>query len=134
MSDLPEFGTVGFYEEVAKQLNADPEWRAMATPITYTMIFHYQEPINKYFLLNFEAGEITETAELPGPDGDRHIDFLISGKPPAWAGVIKQEINPTAALATAQLKVNGKQTVLLRHMKKFSYMINKMTQIEAVFP
>jgi putative sterol carrier protein len=133
MSDVPEFGTIGFYDEVARQLNADPQWREMATPITYTMTFHYLEPTNKYFYLKFESGEITETAELSGPD-ERHVDFLIEGKPESWAGVIKQEINPNAAMATGKLKVQGKQTILLRHMKKFSYMINKMTTIEAVFP
>jgi putative sterol carrier protein len=133
MADLPEFGTVGFYEEVARQLNADEQWRQMATPITYTMIFHYEEPVKKYFYLSFDAGEITETAELASSE-DKTVDFLITGEPASWAGVIRGDINPTTAMATGKLKVQGKQTVLLRHMKKFSYMINKMTTIDAVFP
>jgi putative sterol carrier protein len=133
MVDKPLFGTVGFYEEVAKQLNDDPVWREMAVPITYTMTFHYEEPVAKYFFLNFQAGEITETLELSSPD-ERHVDFLISGKAEVWQAVIQGEISPPTAMATAKFKISGKQTILLRHMKKFSYMINKMTQIDAVFP
>jgi putative sterol carrier protein len=131
--DKPVFGTLGFYEEVAKQLNDDTTWREMAVPITYTMTFHYEEPINKYFFLNFEAGEITETSELVSPD-ERHVDFLIAGKPEVWQGVIQGAISPPTAMATAKFRIAGKQTILLRHMKKFSYMINKMTEIDAVFP
>jgi putative sterol carrier protein len=133
MADKPRFGTVGFYEEVAKQLNDDATWREMSVPITYTMTFHYEEPVDKYFFLNFEAGEITEVMELGRPE-ERHVDFLIAGQPAVWQAVIQGRISPPTAMATAKFKIAGKQTILLRHMKKFSYLINKMTEIDAVFP
>jgi len=133
MSDAPMFATVEFYEAVADALNNDPVWLDMAKPITYTMVFVYEEPVNKVFYLSFDEGRITETLELANPT-ERSADFVITGKPDSWKGVILKTINPTSAMATGKLKVNGKQTVLLRHMKKFSYMIDKMTRIEAVFP
>ena len=132
MSQRPVFGTLGFYEAVAEDLNNDPVWLDMATPITYDMIYHYEEPIDKVFFIRFEAGKITETGELASAD-ERPADFVIAAKPDAWKAVITQEMNPTAALASNRLKIKGKQTILLRHMKKFSYLINKMTQMDTVF-
>ena len=48
-------------------------------------------------------------------------DDLAAGKPAAWQGVCQGTMSPTAAMVTQKLKVKGKQTVLLRHMKSFSY-------------
>jgi putative sterol carrier protein len=132
MSDLPQFGTVGFYEVVAENMNNDPTWLEMATPITYTMVFSYGEPISKDFFIRFDEGRITEVYELEDP-ASVTVDFFISGKPEHWQGVIQGTLNPNSAMATGKLKVDGKQTVLLRHMKKFAYMINMMTQIEASY-
>lgn len=132
MTHPPQFGSVNFYKAVADDLNSDSVWLEMATPITYTMVFVYEEPVNKMFLIRFDQGRIEETYELESLDGVS-ADFVINGKPESWAGVIRKEINPNVAMATGKLKINGKQTVLLRHMKKFAYMIDKMTQVEADF-
>ncbi len=132
MSEKPVFGTVGFYQAVADDLNADETWLEMAKPITYTMVFVYEEPINKNFSLRFEAGRITEVSEVEDPQ-QVGADFVINGKPAAWRGLIKKELDPNSAMATGKVKIDGKQTVLLRHMKKFSYMIDKMTSIDADF-
>ncbi len=128
----PHFGSVAYYEAVAAAMNADDTWLEMATPITYTMVFSYGAPVDKHFFVRFEEGRITEVRELDDP-GSATVDFFITGAPEHWQGVIQGIIKPNSAMASGKLKVDGKQTVLLRHMKKFSYMINKMTQIEASY-
>jgi putative sterol carrier protein len=130
--DRPVFGTLGFYQEVADALNSDPAWLEMATPITYSMIYFYDLPINKAFFINFDQGKITEVAQLASAD-ERPADFVITGPPDAWKAVIQKSLTPTAAMATGKLKVQGKQTILLRHMKKFSYLIDKMTTLDTDF-
>jgi putative sterol carrier protein len=129
---LPEFNSVAYYEAVAASLNTDPIWLDMAKPITYTMVFCYEHPVDRNFLVRFHEGRITEVREVAEPRGET-VDFVITGKPESWRGVIHGDIKPNAAMATGKLKVDGKQTVLLRHMKKFAYMINKMTQIDASY-
>lgn len=131
-TDRPVFGTVGFYQAMADALNSDPAWLEMATPITYTMIYRYEPPVDKTFFIRFEEGRITEVTELATPD-ERPADFVISGEPASWQGVLQKTINPTVAMATGKLKVQGKQTVLLRHMKRFTYLIDKMTTLDPVY-
>ena len=131
--ERPVFGTVGFYQATADALNGDPAWLEMATPITYTMVYRYEAPVDKTFFISFDQGKIVEVCELGSTD-ERKADFVITGRPDAWKAVITKAMSPTAAMATGKLKVAGKQTILLRHMKKFSYLIDKMTTLDAVFP
>ena len=131
--ERPVFGTVSLYEALAENLNADPVWRELATPITYTMIYAYLPPVDKRFYLRFDQGEIVEVRDLPAGE-DLEVDFVISAKPDVWAALIKLEMNPTAAMATGKVKVKGKQTVLLRHMKRFSYLIDRLCHMDPAFP
>lgn len=131
--DKPVFGTVGFYEALADTMNNDAKWLEMATPITYSMVYKLEAPIDKRFFMRFEKGAITEIDEL-APGDERHVDFTFSGKPEVWAAVIKKEMTPTSAMATGKLKVDGPQTVLLRQMRKFAYLNEKMASMDAVFP
>ena len=130
--DRPVFGTVSLYTALAENLNADPVWRELAKPITYTMIYAYLPPIDKRFYLRFDEGEIVEVRDLK-PDEDFAVDFVISAKPDVWAALIKLEMNPTSAMATGKVKVKGKQTVLLRHMKRFSYLIDRLCHMDPSF-
>jgi ubiquinone biosynthesis protein UbiJ len=129
----PVFGTVSLYEALARDLNADPVWREMATPITYTMIYHYLEPIDARFFLRFDHGEIVDVRDVAA-DEDLAVDFTISAKPAVWEALIRLEMQPTAAMATGKVKVKGRQTVLLRHMKRFSYLIDRLCHMDPVFP
>ncbi len=131
--DRPVFGTVSLYESLAASLNADPVWRELATPITYSMVYAYLPPVDKRFYLRFDAGEIVEVRELDRAE-DPAVDFVISAKPDVWAALIKLEMNPTAAMATGKVKIQGKQTVLLRHMKRFSYLIDRLCHLDPAFP
>ena len=133
MADRPVFGTVSFYEAVGEALNSDEEWRKIAEPITFTFIFNYEEPLYKAFLMRFDKGEVVETAELSSPD-EREADFVISGPVEYFAELIKGEVSPATAMATQKLRIAGKQALLLRHLKKLSRMLNKMTQLDPVFP
>jgi putative sterol carrier protein len=124
-----EFGTVKVYEEMANLLNNDPEWAEKGKAITYTMIYDYGAPVSKAFFVKFEEGKITEVRELPSAEGES-ADFVISGAPEVWRGVLDKSINPTAAMTRGQLKVKGKMTTLLKHMGAFGYIIDSMTKIE----
>jgi hypothetical protein len=124
-----EFGTVTVYEEMANLLNHDPAWSEKGKAISYTMIYDYGPPVSKAFYVRFAEGRVSEVRELAAVD-DEAADFVISGAPDVWRGVLTKSINPTAALTRGQLKVKGKMTTLLKHMNAFSYIIDSMTKIE----
>jgi putative sterol carrier protein len=126
-----EFGTVHVYEEMARRLNGDPVWAEKGKAINYTMVYKFQAPVDKAFLVRFEEGQINEVAEY-GLDDHPKADFVISGPPTVWRGIFSKEVSPTAALTRGQLKLEGKMTQLLKHMSAFSYVIDAMTEIELV--
>lgn len=126
-----KFGTVAVYEEMARLLNDDPEWAEKGKAITYTMIYNYEAPVDKAFFVRFEEGRITEVRELLSPDVET-ADFVISGAPEIWRGVLEKKLNPTAVLTRGQLKVKGKLTTLLKNMSAFGYIIDCMTKVELV--
>jgi hypothetical protein len=126
-----EFGTVKVYEEMANLLNDDAEWAEKGKAITYTMIYDYGPPVSKAFFARFEAGRVTEVKELSSADAEP-ADFVISGPPEIWRGVLEKKISPTAAMTKGQLKVKGKLTTLLKHMTAFGYVIDTMTKIELI--
>ncbi len=125
----PVFGTVGVYEALAEILNADPQWQEMAKPISYTMIYAYSAPIDKRFLLRFDQGEIVEVRDLE-PQEVVDADFIISGKPVVWRDLIQQKLSPTTAMATGKVKIKGNQATLLRHMKRFNYLISRLCTMD----
>lgn len=126
---MATFGTIEVYEEMAKLLNNDPEWAEKGKAISYTMIYVYGPPVDKNFFLRFEEGQITEVREVASPE-EEPADFVLSGAPDVWRGVLDKTLNPTAALTRGQLKVKGKMTTLLKHMSAFNYVIDAMTRIE----
>ena len=124
-----KFGTVQVYEAMAEMLNADPEWADKGKNITYTMIYDYRAPVDKSFLVRFDAGKVTEVRELSSAD-DEPADFVISGDPETWRAVLERKTSPTAAMTRGQLKVRGKMSVLLKNMSAFSHILDSMTKIE----
>lgn len=124
-----EFGTIQVYEAMAEMLNADPEWADKGKNITYTMIFEYRAPVDKSFLVRFDAGKVTDVRELSTPD-EEPADFVISGDPENWRAVLEGRTSPTAAMTRGQLKVKGKMSVLLKNMSAFSHILDSMTKIE----
>lgn len=124
-----EFGTVKVYEAMADLLNEDPEWAEKGKAISYSMIYDYGAPVSKAFFVRFEEGRVVDVRELAAADHEP-ADFIISGAPDVWRGVLDKSLNPTVALTRGQLKVKGKMTTLLKHMTAFSYVIDSMTKIE----
>ena len=126
---MATFGTIEVYEEMAKLLNSDPEWADIGKAISYTMVYVYGPPVDKNFLVRFEEGQVTDVREVASAE-DEPADFVLTGAPEVWRGVLDKTLNPTAALTRGQLKVKGKMTTLLKHMSAFSYVIDAMTKIE----
>ncbi|NDJ91403.1 SCP2 sterol-binding domain-containing protein [Mycolicibacter kumamotonensis] len=128
----PKFGTVEVYELLANILNADPKWRDLAKPISYTMVYAYTAPIDKRFLLKFHQGEVVEVRDLlPGEEAT--ADFVISGAPMVWRDLIQQKLSPTVAMASGKVKIKGSQAALLRHMKRFNYLISQLCSMDLEF-
>lgn len=123
-----KFGTVGFYEAMADQLNRDPEWTTLGKAISYSMIFDYGPPVDKRFFALFDEGRVIEVREAAPDESD--VDFAISGPADLWRGIFDQTVNPTAALMKGQMKVKGKMTALLKNMNAFNYVIDSMTKID----
>jgi hypothetical protein len=130
--DRPVFGTLSLFEAMADALNSDPVWTEKGANITASMVYSYLPPIGRLFFLNFDHGKITEVAELASED-ERPSDYVITGTPDVWRAVFKKELKPTTAMATAKLKVKGKQTYLLRNMAAFSYILEVMTGLDLVY-
>lgn len=127
-----EFGSVALYEEMGKLLNTDEEWlNQIGSKITYSMAYEYGDPVNRVFFVNFDKGRVDTVKELDSLDGVE-VDFVISGSGETWRGILTKEINPTTALTRGQLKVKGKMATLLKNMSAFTYIINKMMEIELV--
>ncbi len=126
---MATFGTIEVYEEMAKLLNSDPEWADKGKAISYTMVYVYGPPDDKNFLVRFEEGQVTDVREVASAE-EEPADFVLTGAPEVWRGVLDKTLNPTAALTRGQLKVKGKMTTLLKHMSAFSYVIDAMTKIE----
>jgi putative sterol carrier protein len=127
---MAQFGTAEVYEEMARLLNADPEWtEKRGVKISYTMVYDYGAPIDKAFFVRFEEGKVTEVKELASR-GDIAADFVIAGDGDVWRGVLTKAIDPTIALTRGQLKVQGKMSTLLKNMNAFKYIIDTMTEIE----
>lgn len=134
MSQRPTFGTVSFYEAMAEALNDDPAWEEKGKPISCAMIYSYGPPVDKAFLVNFEAGRVTEVTELASVhDRDGDAEFVISGSADAWKAVLRKQLKPATAMATGKLKVKGKQTYLLRNMAAFSHILDVMTELDPVY-
>ena len=122
------FGTVGFYQAMADQLNSDPAWDDIGKDLSYSMVYVYTEPVNKRFYAVFDQGKVTGVREATEADAET-VDFVITGAPDVWRGIFEKTINPTAALTTGKMKVKGKMTTLLKNMKAFSYVIEAMTKV-----
>ncbi len=131
-AEHPRFGTISFYEAMADALNNDPVWKDKGKSITCSMLHVYASPVDRTFFANFEAGRVTEVAELP-PGESHQTDFVIAGSPEHWKAVLRKEIKPATAMATGKLKVEGKQIYLLRNMAAFSRMLDLMTELDPVY-
>jgi hypothetical protein len=131
-TERPVFGTLSLYQAMADALNNDALWAEKGANITASMVYSFLPPIGKLFYLNYDHGKIIEVAELISED-ERSADYVISGSPEAWRAVFKKELKPTTAMATGKLKVQGKQTYLLRNMSAFSYILEVMTGLDPVY-
>ena len=126
-----EFGTVEVYEVLADVLNNDPKWAELGKDIDYSMIYDYGAPVSKAFFVHFRGGKVESVHELASADAEP-ADFVLSGNPDVWRGVLDRTINPTVALTRGQLKVKGKMTTLLKNMNTLSYINEALTKIELV--
>jgi len=133
MADRPVFGELSFYEAMAESLNADPEWAEIGKALSYSMTYVYGAPIDRVFYVEFDEGRVVEVAELATPE-ERIADFVVSGSPDNWKAVLTGAVKPATAMATGKLKIQGKQTVLLRNMKAFTHVMAVMTALDPVYP
>jgi hypothetical protein len=122
------FGTIEVYDEMATLLNGDEEWVERGRGITYSMIYHYADPVNRTFFVRFDEGRVSDVRELASPDAEA-ADFVISGPPDVWRGILEKKMSPMVALTRGHLKLRGKLTTLIKHMDGFNYIIDSMTKI-----
>jgi hypothetical protein len=125
---MSELGTIGYYHKLQAILNGDATWATLASRITCSMVHAYGDPIGRSFLINFEAGRVTDVAEVD-TSVDPKADFVISGPGSAWREVLSGDVKPTTALASGKLGVQGSQMFLLRNIKPFTYLFETMTAL-----
>jgi hypothetical protein len=132
MSDPVQFGTLGFYQKMAEALNVDPEWVEKGKPLSCAMVFVYGPPVDRNFYVSFDAGKVTDVAELASVE-ERPAEFVITGTGEAWRAVLRREVKPATAMATGKLKVKGRQTYLLKNMAAFSHILDVMTRLDPIY-
>jgi putative sterol carrier protein len=126
---MAKFGTIEVYQELANLLNEDSVWAEKGKDINHAMVFDYGDPISKAFFVRFEHGKLTDIRELPSADAEP-ADFVMSGAPDSWRGMLEGSLTPTAALTSGRLKCKGNMMKLLREMKAFSHIMGSMSSIE----
>jgi len=126
----PLFGTREVYDALAEALNDDPKWLAKATMLNYTMTHVYSEPINKTFTFRFEGGKLLDVRDVDGP---APADFVLTATPEIWERMlVSQTITPQVAMVTRKVQVDGKLTVLLKHISVFNYLLAVLIGLEPV--
>jgi hypothetical protein len=126
----PLFGTREVYDALAEALNDDPKWLAKATMLNYTMTHVYTEPINKTFTFRFEGGKLLDVRDVEGP---APADFVLTATPEIWERMlVSQTITPQVAMVTRKVQVDGKLTVLLKHISVFNYLLAVLIGLEPV--
>jgi hypothetical protein len=126
----PTFGTREVYDALAEALNDDPKWLAKATMLNYTMTHVYTEPIGKTFTFRFEAGKLLDIREVDGP---APADFVLTGTPEVWERMlVSQTLTPQIAMVTRKIQVDGKLSVLLKHISVFNYLLAVLIGLEPV--
>jgi putative sterol carrier protein len=128
---MARFGTIEVYEEMADLLNSDEDWAELGRAITYTMVYVFEEPVDKTFYLRFEQGKITDVRELESSDAEA-ADFILTAAPGTWRGIFEKKLKAPMALATGKIKVNGDLGTLMKHMKAFNHVLDALTRIELV--
>ena len=128
MAERPLFGTRELYDRLAEALNDDPAWLVKAKELNYTMTHVYTEPIGKVFTFRFDHGKLLDVADV---EGDAPADFVLTATPEIWEKVlVSGELSPNVALVTRKIKVDGKLTVLLKHMAAFNYLLGVLTNLD----
>ena len=126
----PLFGTREVYDRLAEALNDDPKWLAKATMLNYTMTHVYSEPVNKTFTFRFEGGKLLDVRDVDGP---APADFVLTATPEIWERMlVSQTITPQVAMVTRKVQVDGKLTVLLKHISVFNYLLAVLIGLEPV--
>ena len=128
--DRPIFGTREVYDALAEALNEDPKWLAKATMLNYTMTHVYTAPIDKTFTFRFEGGKLLDIREVDGP---APADFVLTGSPETWERMlVSQTLSPQIAMVTRKISVDGKLSVLLKHISVFNYLLAVLIGLEPV--
>jgi putative sterol carrier protein len=109
-------------------LNADDDWLVKGRGLTYSMVYGYQEPIDRQFLVRFEQGRITEVREAR-PGEEESCDAFVSAAPDVWRGIFEGRTSPTFALATGKVKLRGNKVQLMKNMNAFTHVITTMQNI-----
>ena len=126
----PLFGTREVYDALAEALNEDPKWLAKASVLNYTMTHVYTAPVNKTFTFRFEGGKLLDVRDVDGP---APADFVLTGSPEVWERMlVAQTISPQIALVTRKIGVEGKMSVLLKHISVFNYLLAVLIALEPV--
>jgi putative sterol carrier protein len=126
-----EFGTVGFYEAMADQLNSDPVWAEKGASLEYDLVFRYGAPLNRDFWMSLKGGKVLNVHQAT-PEEAETAPFVISAEPEVWRSIFAGEVNPTIAMARGKVKVQGSTSELMRNMAAFKHIIDTMAQIEFV--
>jgi putative sterol carrier protein len=128
MTTSAMFGTLGFYQLVAENLNADPKWRDKSSRMNFTIIFSYGPPVDTAFALTFDNGAIGNVHVAEPAEMD-DAQFVISAPAEVFRSMIEGKLKPTMAIATGKFKVKGDLKVLLKEMTAFQYFLDSMSKI-----
>lgn len=97
-----QYFSLEFFEELARRLNADAEWRKKAATLT-TKVTLSATDRSRSFLVDVANGAVTAKAVRP----DDPADFKFEGPYEVWQRIAAGETDFTAAVMTGKMKFRG---------------------------
>jgi putative sterol carrier protein len=125
----PNLFSSAFFEELAKTLNNDPEFKSKTTNVNATVLMVNKDKHTSH-LLTISKG--TATYNGPGAE-DTKADFVFIGDEATWIANHKGEITMEKATMTGKLKFKGSLPKIMGLRAQLTVIDNIAQKIPAEF-
>lgn len=132
------FPSEEWVKEYCKRLSESPDYNKSGKGWKDPILFHMiefenlkEKPLFDSFILNLKDGkcEGSEVVLEPG----KSAPFKLTATYANWKKIIGGKINPTQAMLTGQMKVEGKITVLLKYASAAIAMVKTAQSIKTKY-
>ena len=122
---MAEYFTKAFFDDLARRVNADPEWMKKAGNVTTKLVLTCIDRGRSY-LLDIQAGKVTAlevAADVPA-------DFKFEGAYDAWATLGRGEKDFQSLVISGKIKFRGSMPKMMAMMGQ----MNRLTLLAQQIP